>query len=128
MFHRTTASNIGWPAVAVVMAVALTLVVAYGGGDKGQRVEEDLPQRLQEIEVLVQARDVDEARQRFDEPHRLLHMRASALAPRDPELSQQLDSATEELQSELLRASLDPDTLSEVVSRLVQLLAQAEEI
>ena len=128
MFAKTRRFRYGWPAVAVVMAVALTLVVACGGGDKEQPVEEDLPQRLQEIEVLVQAGDVDEARQRFDEPHRLLHMRASALAPRDPELSQQLDSATEELQRELLRASLDPDVLSEVVSRLVQLLAQTEAI
>ncbi len=128
MFAKTRRFHYGWPAAAVAVAAAVTLVVACGGGDKEQPVEEDLPQRLQEIEALVTAGDVDEARLRFDEPHRLLHMRASALAPRDPELSQQLDNVTEELQRELLRASLDPDALSELVSQLVQLLAQTKEV
>ncbi len=112
-----------------VLLAALAVVVllaACAGNDSAETSEGDAQDSVQEIDVLVQAGDVDEARQRFDEPHRLLHVTASDLASDDPELSQQLDSATEELQRELLMSEVDPVAVSEVVSRLLEMLAGAE--
>ena len=109
-------------------ALTTVLIVAAcaGNGNVVENPDGETVERIHEIDALVQAGDVDEARQQFDELHRLLHTTASELVSDDPGLSQRLDNATEDLQRELLSDDVDPASLSDAVNRVLELLAQAQ--
>ena len=127
MSTKTRKRHHGRLGAFLAVTVTAVLVTACTGTGGLETSEGETLERVREIEALVQAGDVDEARLRFDEPHRLLHTTASRLASDEPELSQELDGITEDLQRVLLRSEVDPTAVSEVVGRLLELLAQAGE-